>query len=186
MTKAVDKKPQGYEAFIGEIKERIRAAQVGAALAVNRELVLLYWSIGRDILARQAEKGWGARVIEHMAADLGRAFPGMTGFRLRNLRYMRALAEAYPDPEFVRQVVAQLPWGHNVRILDQVKEVRQREWYLRQAVQNGWSRNVLINQIDSNLFERQGSALTNFSRTLPSPQSELAQQLIKDPYNFDF
>jgi predicted nuclease of restriction endonuclease-like (RecB) superfamily len=186
MAKTLEKKPAGYEAFIGEVKERIRAAQVGAALAVNRELVLLYWSIGRDILARQAEQGWGAQIIEHMAADLSQAFPTVTGFRLRNLRYMRSLAEAYPDPEFVQQVVAQLPWGHNVRVLDQIKDAGEREWYLRQAVQNGWSRNVLIHQIESNLFARQGSAPTNFSRTLPAPQSELAQQLIKDPYNFDF
>ena len=99
---------------------------------------------------------------------------------------MRASAEAYPDPEFVQQVVAQLPWGHNVRILDLVKDPGQRHWYLRQAVENGWSRNVLVHQIEGNLIARQGAALTNFNRTLPAPQSELAQQLIKDSYNFDF
>lgn len=186
MTKELAEKPKGYEAFIGEVKERIRSAQVRAALAVNRELVLLYWSIGRDILTRQAEQGWGARIIEQLAADLTQAFPGVTGFSVRNLRYMRSLADAYPDPESVQQVVAQLPWGHNLRVLDQVKDAGQREWYLRQTVQNGWSRNVLIHQIDSDLHGRQGAALTNFSRTLPAPQSELAQQLIKDPYNFDF
>jgi predicted nuclease of restriction endonuclease-like (RecB) superfamily len=186
MVKNREQMPEGYEAFIGEVKERIRSAQVRAALAVNRELILLYWSIGRDILNRQAEQGWGARVIEQMAVDLSQAFPAVTGFRVRNLRYMRSLAEAYPDPEFVQQVVAQLPWGHNVRVLDLIKDVGQREWYLRQAVQNGWSRNVLVHQIESNLHGRQGAALTNFSRTLPAPQSELAQQLVKDPYNFDF
>jgi predicted nuclease of restriction endonuclease-like (RecB) superfamily len=110
----------------------------------------------------------------------------MRGFRPRNLKYMRAFAEAYPDREFVQQVVAQLPWGHQVRIIDAVKDAKQREWYIRQAVESGWSRNVLIHQIESNLFARQGSALSNFSRTLPSPQSELAQQVLKDPYNFDF
>ena len=99
---------------------------------------------------------------------------------------MRAFAEAYPDQEFVQQVVAQLPWGHQVRILDSVKGARQREWYIRQAVQGGWSRNVLVHQIESSLFDRQGHALTNFDKTLPAPQSDLAQQLIKDPYNFDF
>ena len=108
MAKSI-KKPEGYEAFISEVKERIRSAQVRAALTVNSELVLLYWSIGRDILIRQAEQGWGAQIIEHMAGDLSHAFPAVTGFRLRNLRYMRALAEAYPDPEFVQQAVAQLP-----------------------------------------------------------------------------
>ena len=178
--------PEGYETFLGDIKERIRAAQVRAALAVNRELILLYWSIGRDILSRQQAEGWGANVINRLAADLGRAFPEGSGFRARNLRYMRALAEAYPDAEFVQQVVAQLPWGHQVRILDNIKNAAEREWYIRQAVQSGWSRNVLVHQIESGLYQRQGKALTNFGRTLPEPQSELAQQLIKDPYNFDF
>src|SRR5882762_8910460 len=110
----------------------------------------------------------------------------MRGFRARNLKYMRAFAEAYPDQEFVQQVVAQLPWGHQVRILDSVKDAKRREWYIRQAVQGGWSRNVLVHQIETNLFDRQGHALTNFDKTLPAPQSDLAQQLIKDPYNFDF
>jgi predicted nuclease of restriction endonuclease-like (RecB) superfamily len=121
-----------------------------------------------------------------MADDLSEAFPGVTGFRLRNLRYMRALADALPDPEFVQQVVAQLPWGHNVRFLDLVRDPGPRQWYMRQAVQNGWSRNVLVHQTEGNLIARQGAALTNFSRTLPAPQSELARQQIKDPYNFDF
>ena len=180
-----DLTPQGYDAFIGELKERIRTAQVRAALAVNRELVRLYWSIGRDILNRQELQGWGAKIIDRMAADLSHAFPEVTGFRVRNLKYMRALAEAYPDPEFVQQLVAQLPWGHNVRLLA-VKDAAEREWYLRKAVEHGWSRNVLIHQVESGLYARQGKALTNFSRTLPAPQSDLAQQLLKDPYNFDF
>lgn len=110
----------------------------------------------------------------------------MTGLSARNLKYMRALAEAHPDREFVQQVVARLPWGHVVRLLETVKDPTRREWYARQTIQHGWSRNVLVHQIESNLYERQGKALTNFSRTLPAPQSELAQQLIKDPYNFDF
>jgi predicted nuclease of restriction endonuclease-like (RecB) superfamily len=178
--------PEAYEFFLGELKERIRTAQVKAALSVNRELILLYWTIGGDILSRQKTQGWGAKIIDRLAADLSQAFPEVTGFKARNLRYMRALAEAYPDREFVQQVVAQLPWGHNVRLLDAVKEPKAREWYLRQAVQNGWSRNVLVHQVEGGLYQRQGKALTNFSRTLPLPQSELAQQLIKDPYNFDF
>jgi predicted nuclease of restriction endonuclease-like (RecB) superfamily len=178
--------PEGYEAFLGDLKERIRAAQVKAALSVNRELILLYWTIGRDILLRQEREGWGAKVINRLAVDLGQAFPDVTGFKARNLRYMRALAEAYQDGGFVQQVVAQLPWGHHVRILDTVKNAGEREWYIRQAIQNGWSRNVLVHQIEGALYKRQGKALTNFSRTLPHPQSELAQQLIKDPYHFDF
>jgi predicted nuclease of restriction endonuclease-like (RecB) superfamily len=159
---------------------------VRAALSVNRELVLLYWGIGRDILSRQQSEGWGAKVVDRLAHDLLRAFPGMAGFGARNLKYMRALAEAYPDQQFVQQVVAQLPWGHNVRILEMVKVPEKREWYIRQAVESGWTRNVLVHQIEGDLHRRQGRALTNFQRTLPAPQSELAQELLKDPYNFDF
>jgi predicted nuclease of restriction endonuclease-like (RecB) superfamily len=178
--------PAVYDSFLQELKDRIRSAQVRAALSVNRELVVLYWSIGRDILSRQKNEGWGAKIIDRLSEDLAKAFPEMRGFRARNLKYMRAFAEAYSDQEFVQQVVAQLPWGHQVRILDAVKDAKQREWYIRQAVQGGWSRNVLVHQIESKLFDRQGHALTNFDKTLPTPQSDLAQQLIKDPYNFDF
>ena len=178
--------PDRYDAFLQELKERIRSAQVRAALSVNRELVLLYWGIGRDILTRQQSEGWGAKVVDRLAHDLLQAFPGMTGFGARNLKYMRAFAEAYPDQQFVQQVVAQLPWGHNVRILEMVKAAEQREWYIRQAVESGWTRNVLVHQIESRLHQRQGRAVTNFQRTLPAPQSELAQELLKDPYNFDF
>jgi predicted nuclease of restriction endonuclease-like (RecB) superfamily len=187
MTKGKSNPPPGvYDSFLQELKDRIRSAQVRAAFSVNRELVVLYWSIGRDILTRQKNEGWGTRIIDRLSDDLAKAFPEMRGFRARNLKYMRAFAEAYPDPEFVQQVVAQLPWGHQVRILDTVKDAKQREWYIRQAVQSGWSRNVLVHQIESDLFDRQGHALTNFDKTLPAPQSDLAQQLIKDPYNFDF
>jgi predicted nuclease of restriction endonuclease-like (RecB) superfamily len=178
--------PVNYDRFLEDLKNRIRASQVRAALSVNRELIVLYWSIGHDILIRQRNEGWGAKIIDRLSEDLTKAFPDMRGFRARNLKYMRAFAEAYPDREFVQQVVALLPWGHQVRLLDMVKDADQREWYIRQAVQSGWSRNVLVHQIESRLFDRQGHALTNFDRTLPAPQSELAQQLMKDPYNFDF
>lgn len=178
--------PQGYADLVFELKQRITAARLQAALSVNRELILLYWGIGRDILARQRNEGWGSRIVERLANDLRRAFPEMTGLSARNLSYMRAFAEAWPDREFVQQVVALLPWGHNVRILDAVKAAAEREWYARQAIENGWSRNVLVHQIESGLFGRQGAALTNFSRTLPAEQSELAQQILKDPYSFDF
>lgn len=177
---------QGYSAFVSDLKRRIAEARHRAGLSVNRELVLLYWTIGRDILTRQESEGWGAKVIDRLAGDLGRAFPEMTGLSARNLKYMRAFAQAWPDAEFVQQVVALLPWGHNVRLLDTVKTSKERAWYARQAIEHGWSRNVLAHQIDSNLFARQGSALTNFSRTLPAGQSELAQQILKDPYTFDF
>lgn len=178
--------PDGYAALLADLKQRIDSARLKAALSVNRELVLLYWSIGRDILARQSTEGWGTKVIDRLAVDLRRSFPEMTGLSARNLKYMRAFAEAWRDPQFVQQVVALLPWGHNTRLLDALKTPAQREWYARQAIQHGWSRNVLSHQIESDLFARQGGALTNFSRTLPAEQSELAQQIIKDPYSFDF
>lgn len=175
-----------YEDLLRALKERIASIQLRAALAVNRELVLLYWQIGRDLLLRQQEQGWGARVIDRLARDLGREFPGMKGFSARNLKYMRAFAEAWPDETIVQQLVAQIPWGHNVRLLDYIKDPAEREWYVRQTIENGWSRNVLVLQIESGLYRRQGKASSNFARTLPAPQSDLAQQLLKDPYNFDF
>jgi predicted nuclease of restriction endonuclease-like (RecB) superfamily len=175
-----------YEGFLKDLKERIRSAQLRAALAVNRELVLLYWSIGRDIVERQKREGWGTKVIDRLAEDLSRAFPEIRGFSARNLKYMRAFAEAWQDEDFVQQVAAQLPWFHNCVLLDKLKSNEERAWYSQLTIQNGWSRNVLVHQIESDLFHRQGRAITNFERTLPAPQSELAQQLVKDPYNFDF
>src|SRR5437764_7935956 len=175
-----------YKSFLRDLRERIRSAQVRAALAVNGELVMLYWQIGRAVLERQRRHGWGAKVSGRLSAGLRRAFPEMKGFSPRNLKYMRAFAEAYSDEQFVQQVVAQIPWGHNVRILDALSEPAEREFYARQTIEHGWSRNVLIHQIESGLYERQGKALTNFERTLPAPQSELAGQLLKDPYAFDF
>jgi predicted nuclease of restriction endonuclease-like (RecB) superfamily len=183
-----DKSPstQSYAALLTSIKERIQTAQVRAAVAVNQELVLLYWGIGKEIRNRQVQQGWGAKVIDQLAADLGRSVPEMKGLSPRNLKYMRALAEAWPEDEFVQQPVAQLPWGHNVRLLDLVKTRDERLWYARAAIEHGWSRNVLVIQIEAGLYQRQGKAITNFTKTLPAPQSDLAQQLLKDPYNFDF
>ena len=175
----------GYEGFLRDLKQRIQSAQLKAAVAVNSELVRLYWSIGRDILARQAEQGWGAKVIERLSADLRREFPNMQGFSPRNLVYMQTLAGAYSE-EFAQQAVAQIPWGHNCIILDKVTELIEREWYVRATVEHGWSRNVLAHQIETKLYQRQGKAITNFARTLPAPQSDLAQQVLKDPFNFDF
>ena len=177
---------KGYVDLISSLKEKIRAAQHKAALSVNRELLILYWEIGREVLTRQSAEKWGTKVIERLSADLSREFPEMKGFSQRNLKYMRAFAEAYPDTQFVQQAVAQIPWGHNVRILDYVKDPREREWYIRKTIEHGWSRNVLVHQIESRLYHRQGKAITNFSRTLPKPQSELAHEVLKDPYVFDF
>ena len=175
-----------YAEFLNTLKIQIQQTQIRAVSSVNRELVLLYWRIGREILQRQKQRGWGAKVIDRLANDLRKEFPEMKGFSRANLLYMRAFAEAYQDEQFVQQVVGQIPWGHNVRILDKVKDSEEREWYIRQTIENGWSRNVLVMRIESNLYERTGKAQTNFERTLPKPQSDLAQNLLKDPYIFDF
>ena len=159
--------PAGYSKLLGDLKQRIQAAQLRASLAVNRELVFLYWQIGRDILARQERESWGAKVIDRLAGDLKAAFPEMKGFSPRNLKYMRAFAKAWPEEAIVQQLVAQIPWGHNVRILDYVKDPIEREWYVRATVQHGWSRDVLVHQIESGLFRRQGKAVTNFEQALP-------------------
>ena len=136
-----------YEEFLRKLKEQIRNAQVKAALAVNQELVLLYWQIGKEILYRQQQQGWGSKVISRLATDLRKAFPDIKGFSSRNLLYMRAFAEAYPDETIVQQVVALIPWGHNVRILDGVKTSEERMSYIQQTIQYGWSRNILIHQV---------------------------------------
>jgi predicted nuclease of restriction endonuclease-like (RecB) superfamily len=175
-----------YKALLADMKRRIQEAQVRAGLAVNRELVLLYWSIGREILVRQEREGWGAKVIDSLARDLHQSFPEMKGLSPRNLKYMRALAEAWPEESIVQQAAAQIPWFHNCTLLDKVKDPLERLWYTQQTIANGWSRNVLILQIESGLYRRQGKAISNFEVALPKPQSDLAQQLLKDPYNFDF
>lgn len=176
----------GYDDFLRELKERIRSAQVRAVLSVNRELLLLYWQIGCEILMRQQQQGWGAKVIDKLAGDLRQAFPEMKGFSARNLKYMRAFAEAYPDEQFVQEAFAQITWYHNTTLMEKLKSLEQRLWYAQQTIQYGWSRNVLVHQIESGLYHRQGKAITNFENTLPKPESELAQQILKDPYNFDF
>ncbi len=178
--------PEGYADWLADLKGRIHMAQQRATLAVNRELVLLYWRIGCDILARQTQQGWGTKVIERLAQDLRMAFPDMKGFSLRNLKYMRAFAQAWPDAEFVQAVLAQLPWYHQLALLDKLPGPETRRWYAAKAIEHNWSRNVLVMQIETRLLERSGQAVTNFPTTLPSPQSDLARESLKDPYRFDF
>ena len=178
--------PSGYDQFLDDLRVRIRNARVKAALAVNRELVLLYWDIGRRILQRQESEGWGARVVDRLAQDLRRAFPDMRGFSRANLLYMRAFAAAYPDEAIVQQVAGQIPWFHNVVLVEKVKDSAARLWYAQKTVEHGWSRAVLVHQIEGGLYKRQGKAVTNFAVALPSPQSDLAQQTLKDSYIFDF
>ena len=186
VTKGLPIQGDNYGSFLQDLKERIRRAQVKAALSVNRELVLLYWQIGREILDRQASEGWGTKVIDQLAQDLRGEFPQMSGLSSRNLKYMRSFAEAYPDEAIVQAPLAQITWYHNITLVEKVKDSEQRLWYAQQTSVNGWSRNVLVLQIESRLFDRQGSAVTNFEQSLPKPQSDLAQQLLKDPYCFDF
>ena len=178
--------PSTYPALLASIKERIQSAQIRAAVAVNRELILLYWDIGSEISRRQNAEGWGTKVIEKLAEDLKRSFPRMQGFSSRNLQYMKTFAEAWPSLPIMQQLAAQLPWFHNCVLLDKVKDPQARAWYIGEAIKNNWSRNHLTAQIDTKLYRRQGKAITNFHRTLPSPQSELAQQVLKDPFMFDF
>lgn len=178
--------PVDYAAWLADLKGRIHSAQQRATLAVNRELVVLYWQIGQDIIARQTREGWGAKVIDRLAHDLRTAFPDMKGFSPRNLKYMRAFAEAWPDAEFVQEVLAQLPWYHQLALLDKLQGADVRRWYASKALENGWSRNVLVIQIERRLMERSGSAVTNFTARLPAPQSDLARESLKDPYRLDF
>ncbi len=178
--------PGGYAEWLAELKTRIHSAQQRAALAVNRELVLLYWQIGQDVLQRQGREGWGAKVIERLAHDLRAAFPQMKGFSRANLMYMRAFAQAWPQEAIVQQAVGQLPWGHNLVLLAKVKDARLRLAYAERAVMHGWSRTVLEMHMEARLLEREGKAVTNFQQRLPAPGTDLARQSLKDPYLFDF
>jgi predicted nuclease of restriction endonuclease-like (RecB) superfamily len=182
----MDRLSTEYQQLLISLKQRIRTSQIRAALAVNRELILLYWQIGREILLRQSQEGWGAKVIDRLSQDLQAEFPELKGLSSRNLKYMRAFAEAYPENEFVQQLVAQIPWGHNVVLLDRVKDSNARLWYAQQVTTNGWSRNILSIQIESQLYQRQGQAVTNFETTLPPDRSDLARATLKDPYVLDF
>jgi predicted nuclease of restriction endonuclease-like (RecB) superfamily len=177
--------PESYGSFLKQIKERIASAQIKAALAVNRELVELYWQIGSSLLAKQEREGWGAKTIERLARDLKEAFPGTRGFSFRNLKYMVQFVKENSN-EIRQQLVAQIPWGHNIALLQLVKNSEERLWYVQKTIQNGWSRNVLIHWISSDLYKRQGKAITNFKETLPEIQSDLARETRKDPYKFDF
>ena len=178
--------PSDYQTFLQSIRTHVQRAQLQALVAVNKELILLYWQIGRAILERQKERGWGAKVIDQLSEDLHAAFPEMKGFSQRNLKYMRSFAEAYPQEQFVQEVLAQITWYHHITLLEKVKDEKERLWYIQQAAEHGWSRNILVMQIETGLFQRKGKALTNFKSTLPSLQSDLARDVLKDPYVFDF
>ena len=208
---AADIPPASYAALLNDLKGRIRTAQVKAALAVNRELIGLYWDIGRTIVERQKVEGWGKSIVNRLGADLQKEFPGESGFSASNLWRMRSFYLAYTDQvtnlaQAVRdlkdanlqqaageidganlpQAVAEIPWGHNIALIEKLKDPAERLWYARQTTEQGWSRAVLAHQIETDLYRRQGRALTNFDRTIPAPDSDLAQQAFKDPYCVGF
>ena len=149
-------------------------------------MVRLYWDIGRMILDRQQKEGWGAKVIDRLSADLRESFPDMTGLSPRNLKYMRAFATAWPDAAIVQEVLAQIPWYHHLALLERCDTPQERLWYARQSALYGWSHNILKLQIEANAHERQGKAVNNFALTLPPADSDMAAQVFKDPYLFDF
>ena len=217
----MNKKPvNNYLSILVGLKERIRQARVRASLKVNAEMLAVYWEIGYTIIQQQKKEGWGTKVIDRLASDLKMEFPDMKGFSSRNIKYMRAFAEAYPDflkegtfsnpagkkPKkskvqqaaaqlqntnyrpliIVQQLAALLPWTHHQLLLDKVKSKDERLFYIRKCVENGWSRNILAEQIDSGLHKRQGKALHNFKSTLPAIETDLAVETFKNPYMFDF
>lgn len=188
--------PAGYATVLSDLKARIRSAQLKAAVAVNTELIRLYWDIGHVILQRQQAEGWGSKVIERLGDDLQREFPGQSGFSRQNIYRMRAFALAFaPDAASVSQPARQfepppaflaIPWFHTVTIVEQVKDTAARLWYAQATTAFGWSRAVLEHQIETDAYRRRGKAVTNFDRALPAAQSDLARETLKDPYSFGF
>jgi predicted nuclease of restriction endonuclease-like (RecB) superfamily len=178
-----------YRQLITELKEKIQSAQIKAALSVNAQLIELYWDIGRLITERQKASGWGEGIIEQLAKDLSREFSTLKGFSRRNLYYMKRFYGFYAGGgQNVQQVVAQIPWGHHVILVDKIKDRDKALWYVRKTAENGWSRNVLGIQIENRLYERQAvpDKLDNFSARLSAADSDLAREALKDPYVFDF
>lgn len=178
--------PADYVDLLEALKTSVANARTQAQRTVNTLLIDLYWSLGKDILARQENQGWGSGVINRLANDLRASFPDMKGLSARNLQYMTAMVRAWGPDANVPQAVAHLPWGHIRTILDKAATADERDWYAAAAIQYGWSRNVLLNMMMNHSMERTGAAPSNFDRQLAAPESELAQQMAKDPYNFEF
>lgn len=178
--------PDWYPQLLTSVSERISEGRARAHRAVNAELVLTYWSVGRQLLDRETEEGWGAKVVTRLSADLRERFPEAKGFSPRNLRYMKRFAEVWPEPAMLQAPLATLPWYHQIALLEKLDDTEARLWYAAAAVEHGWSRDVLVHHIQTRLRERSGKAITNFAATLPPSESDLAQQATKDPYLFDF
>lgn len=177
---------QGYKTLIEDLKNDIRSQRVRTVMSASVDMICLYWRIGKAVSERQAELGWGSRVADRMSEDLRRAFPDMSGFSARNLKYMKKFAECWPDYELVQRTVALIPWRSNVALMDKLEDANARLWYAQKALENGWSRDVLALQIGSHLMERSGAQVDNFEKTLPPAKSDMAIQVFKDPYLFDF
>jgi len=181
------KKDKDYSAFIRDIKSKIQASQIKAAVSVNRELLQLYWEIAELIVEKQKNATWGDGFLAQMAKDLQEEFPDMKGFSKRNLELMRQWYTYWETaPLIAKQLATQIPWWHNVILISKVKNTEEALFYIQNTIKHNWSRSVLTHQIEGGLFKREGKAVTNFETTLPKPQSDLAMQTIKDPYNFDF
>jgi len=183
---SVDELTTVYPILLEELKNRIGTERVRTTFAANASMLLLYWDIGQAILIRQAKEGWGAKVIDRLSTDLRNAFPNMRGLSARNLKYMRTFSEAWPKRAIVQEALAQLPWYQNLALLEKLDTPDDRLWYAAKTLEHGWSRNILVLQIQSQLHKRQGKAITNFPSALPPVESDMAAQVFKDPYLFDF
>lgn len=175
-----------YLKFIEEVKSEIQKQRISVVLNANSSVICLYWNIGRSVLKKQEEEGWGAKIIDRMAKDLKDAFPEMSGFSPRNIKYMRKFAESWPDFEIVQRVVAQIPWRTNISLMEKLKDEESRIWYAYKVIENGWSKTILDLQIESRLMERTGRSVNNFPSALPPADSDMVNQVFKDPYLFDF
>ena len=178
--------PDWYPELLTSVSTKVASGQQRAIAAANQEQLATYWAIGVDILERQDQQGWGAKIIDRLSADLRERFPAARGYSPRNLKYMRAFAAAWPDPAIVQVHLAQLPWYHQIALLEKLPAPDLRLWYAQAAVTNGWTRDVLAHHITTRLHERTGNAVSNFGATLPPGDSDLAQQATRDPYLFDF
>ena len=178
--------PNGYESFFKNLKERIINERLKTVLSANTTMIMLYWEIGQSILLRQQSEGWGAKIIDRLSHDLKAAFPDMSGFSPRNLKYMRKFAQAWPDREIVQRTVAQIPWRSNLTLLDKLDDPELRLWYAHKTLELGLGKDMLVFQIETKLHIREGSAVNNFKIALPPADSDLTTQVFKDPYIFDF
>lgn len=175
-----------YKKFLADLKSRVATSRYKAALSANREMILLYHYIGTEILSSQDKHGWGAKIISQLSRDLRSEFPEMKGFSPQNLKYMKRFAEEYNLEEIGQQAVDQLPWGHNIVLMYEIQDKKEREFYIQKTRDHSWTRNILSMQIETNLYKREGKAITNFSAKLPAPHSELANATLRNPYLFDF